>query len=197
MPAWYAAFMHPLLRLIKAWLPFAFIVTAFCGLVYGTVQQSYRQSANDPQIQMAEDAAAALGGNGSSTQSLPLSGTVDIGQSLSPYMVFYNDAGAPTGGNGLLDGQFPRLPAGIFDYVRAAGETRVTWQPEADIRQAIVVTRVDGAQPGFVMAGRSLREVEIREDKLGLMVCAAWFVTMLGTLALVAAGFWIVRPLEN
>ena len=43
-----------------AWLPFAIIIVIFSGLVYAIVQQNYRQSANDPQIQIAEDLATAI-----------------------------------------------------------------------------------------------------------------------------------------
>ncbi len=175
--------MDRMAHIIKTWLPTAFLITAVCGLVYAAVQQSYRQSANDPQIQMAEDAATAVSGN-AQTQSLLLTGTVDIGQSLSPYMVFYNASGTPTGGNGLLNGHFPLLPSGIFDYVRTAGETRVTWQPEPGVRSAIVVVRMNGPQGGFVMAGRSLREVERREGQLEAITFAAWVVTLIGTLFL-------------
>lgn len=168
--------MQSSITVFKRWLPLAFAATMLCGLVYGAVQQSYRQSANDPQIQMAEDAAAAIAGSAT--------GTVDIARSLSPYLVFYSDAGVPSGGNGLLNGRFPSLPQGIFDYVRAVGETRVTWQPEPGVRQAIVVVRIGGSQPGFVMAGRSLREVEVRENELELIVFAAWIVTLVGLLAI-------------
>jgi hypothetical protein len=41
------------------WLPLAVAITILAGLVYATVQQSLRQGANDPQIQLAEDTAAA------------------------------------------------------------------------------------------------------------------------------------------
>ena len=37
-------------------------VTVAFGTLYAAVQQDYRQSANDPQIAMAEDAANALKG---------------------------------------------------------------------------------------------------------------------------------------
>ena len=163
--------------ILVRWLPLAFLATTLSALVYAVVQQSFRQSANDPQIQMAEDA-------GAHAQSLVLTGTVDIRHSLSPYLVFYNDAGIPTGGNGILNGKFPSLPQGVFDYTRVAGEDRVTWQSEADVRSAIVVVRINGAQPGFVMAGRSLREVEWREDWLALEVGVAWIVLLIGTLLL-------------
>jgi hypothetical protein len=185
--------MTTFVRILKAWFPAAFLATALAGLVYVAVQQSYRQSANDPQVQMAEDAALTIQ-DGAKTQSLNLSGTVSIEKSLSPYLVFYNDSGTPTGGNGLLHGQFPTLPQGVFDHARAWGENRVTWQPEPDVRSAIVVAYISGPQPGFVMAGRSLREVEYREDRLELLVDIGWIAALLGTLALQAFAMLFKRP---
>lgn len=182
---WYAIPMNPFIRTVKAWLPLPFLATVLCGLVYVGVQQAYRQSANDPQIQMAEDAAAAVSG-GTQAQSFVPAGTVDIGASLSPYVVFYDDAGNPTGGNGLLEGRYPSLPSGVFDYTRAMGEDRVTWQSPQGIRSAIVVVRTHdaGARQGFVMAGRSLREVERREAQIELFAFAAWITALVGTLIL-------------
>ena len=34
------------------WLPLAVIIVIFSGLVYGVVQQNYRQGANDPLLQI-------------------------------------------------------------------------------------------------------------------------------------------------
>jgi hypothetical protein len=45
---------------LKFWLPLAAAVTMLSGLVYIAVQQNMRIGANDPQIQLAEDAARAL-----------------------------------------------------------------------------------------------------------------------------------------
>lgn len=184
---------HFLGRTVRAWFPFAFVVTALSLLIALTVQQSYRQSANDPQVEMAEDAAAALAG-GANLQSLALSGTIDLSHSLSPFLVFYNEDGTPTGGNGLLEGKYPVLPQGIFAFVRAYGEDRVTWQPTPDLRYAIVITRTtdaSGTPDGFVMAGRSLREVEDREDRLSSMVAVAWISILLG--AFLIAAFFELR----
>jgi hypothetical protein len=50
---------------------------------------------------------------------------------------------------------------------------------------AAVVARIQGAQPGFVLAGRSLREVEVREDNAELEAGAAWIVTLGASLAAV------------
>jgi len=46
---------------LKAWVPLAVVATVMAGMVYGVAQQVLRQSANDPQIQLAGDVADALG----------------------------------------------------------------------------------------------------------------------------------------
>ena len=50
------------------------------------------------------------------------------------------------------------------------------------MRSATVISRVGGSRPGFVLAGRSLREVEKRESELTQMVLGAWFVAIIGAL---------------
>src|SRR3954453_21740614 len=45
-----------------AWLPLGAPLVSMTALVYVTVQQSLRSGANDPQIQIAGDLAAQLGG---------------------------------------------------------------------------------------------------------------------------------------
>jgi hypothetical protein len=52
--------MQKIWDILRHWLPLAALTTALCGLVYLAVQQALRQAANDPQIQMAEDAAYIL-----------------------------------------------------------------------------------------------------------------------------------------
>jgi len=182
--------MSIFLKTVRAWLPMAFALTVVSALAYVAVQQSYRQSANDPQIQMAEDAANAVAA-GVAPQSLVPSGTVAIETSLAPYLVFYGQDGTPILGNGLLNGALPKLPAGVFTYTANAGEDRITWQPAPGIREAAIVTRIGGASStaGFVMAGRSLREVEHREDQLELTTDIAWIIALIGTFLLEA---WVL-----
>jgi hypothetical protein len=158
--------MSKLKNILKYWLPLAATTTLLCGLVYLAVQQSLRWGANDPQIQMAEEAAAALSAGGTPESMLPAT-QVEISTSLASFMVVYNDKGEPLASSGLLHGTIPLLPAGVFDYTRQNIEDRVSWQPENGVRIAAVVVAYDGAQPGFVLAGRSLREVEKRESQIG------------------------------
>ncbi len=172
-------------EVILLWLSFAAALTVLCGLIYLAVQQDLRQGANDPQIQMAEDAATALVNGKSPNEIIPASTIVTIGESLAPYLVVFDEAGNPIAGSGRLNGALPTLPPGVFGFTKVYGEDRFTWQPEPYIRQAAIVVHYNGAQSGFVLAGRSLRETEIREARLEIEVGAAWifglFVTLITT----------------
>lgn len=53
----------------RYWIPLSIVMTIVCGLLYLTLQQNIRMSANDPQVQLAEDAASALQ-NGQSAQAV-------------------------------------------------------------------------------------------------------------------------------
>lgn len=176
--------MRRVKNILKQWLPLVVVITAMCGLIYLSVQQALRHGANDPQIQMAEDAADALSRGEPVESVLPVS-QVDLSRSLAPFVIVFNDAGKPVASNGSLNGSIPAFPPGVFDYVRKNGEDRITWQPEPGVRIASVVVGYTGTQPGFVVAGRSLREVEIREDQVQTLAGLAWIVTVLGSLIMV------------
>jgi len=55
--------MKIILFTLKYWLPLAAALTGVFAFIYLTVQQDMRMGLNDPQIQMAEDAAGALASN--------------------------------------------------------------------------------------------------------------------------------------
>ena len=70
-------------------------------------------------------------------------------------------------------------------------ETRITWQPQPGVRQAIVIERMQPAKNGasFVVSGRSLKEVESREAQLTWMVGIGWIAILIATfLATLSAG---------
>jgi hypothetical protein len=163
--------------LLRHFLPFAAVITLIYGAVYIIVQQDYRISANDPQIQLAEDAAAMLT-QGQSFQAVVPAAPVDIANSLAPYLVVFDDSGKAVASSGQLHGQMPSMPEGVFNSTRQSGENRVTWQPEPGVRSATVVVHYQGTRAGFVMAGRSLREVENQIDMLGIMTVVAWIGTL-------------------
>jgi hypothetical protein len=170
--------MQTTIRIIMKWLPLAIIVAGLCGLVYLTVQQSLRMAANDPQIQMAEDAANILNGGASADSVIPAT-KVELANSLAPFIIVFDDFGKVLASSATLHGSVPVYPSGVLDYTRQHGEDRVTWQPENGVRMATVVVRYDN---GFVLAGRSLREVEIRESNIekisGIAMLFIWAVTL-------------------
>ena len=176
------------------WIPIAIVATILCGLVLGAVQQDLRQTANDPQIQLAEDAAVAIR-NGQDPQSVVPAGKVDISQSLAPYVIVFDATGRPLATSAKLGDEIPRPPAGVFDYVKQHGEDRFSWQPRAGVRSAAVVVPIGDPSSGYVLAGRSLREIENREDQLNLMVGLAW-IASLGT-SLLAVTVLAAIPVEQ
>jgi hypothetical protein len=108
-------------NILKQWLPLAAVTVALCGLVYLAVQQSYRMGANDPQIQLSEDGAAALA-QGTSPEMVAPPTKIDIASSLAPFVVVFDDSGKVLASSGLLHGQNLPLPAGVLDYTRAHAE---------------------------------------------------------------------------
>ena len=177
--------MHKLQNILRQWLPLALVIVAMGGMVYIEAQQAYRMNANDPQIQMAEDGAAALAQETALDVVAPPA-KIDVASSLAPFVMVFDDAGNVLASSGLLNGQNPPLPPGVLDFTRSHGEDRVTWTPEAGVRIAAVVVRAEGSKPGFVLAGRSLREAEKRVDQTTLRVTAALLATLFASLIMVA-----------
>lgn len=176
--------MNKLKRIFKIWLPFAVTVTAFCALTYAAIQQSYRQNADDPQIQMAADAADALAGGTSIEAIVPVS-RVSVAKSLAPFFVVYDGSANIIASSVMLDGQTPELPGGVLDSAKQSGENRVTWQPKEGVRIAAVIVPYED---GYVLAGRNLREVELREAQLTTFTGITWVLAMLATLAVITFG---------
>lgn len=165
------------LNILKIWIPLAIVATLLCGLVYLAVQQDIRIGANDPQIQIAEDVARQLSTGQNPLDFIPPI-KVDISQSLANYIVIFDSKGKVIGSSAQLDGKDPVIPQGVFTSTKNLGETRFTWQPKAGVRSAVVVDYYKGLNSGYVLVGRSLKEIEKREDNLGLIVFIAWLVTL-------------------
>ena len=177
------------MRVFKFWIPLAIAITFLCGLVYVVVQQNYRQSANDPQIQMAQDSVSDLV-SGQEPQSVIPKKQIDMAKSLAPYIIVFSSDREPIASSVKLANRIPKPPVGVFDFVETYGQEWFTWEPQRGVRSAVVLKKYPD---GFVLAGRSLREVEKRENKLTLFVFLAW-VGSLGT-TFVAIGVLVL--LEN
>ena len=179
--------MKVLTKILKRWIPLAVTLTLICGIVYITVQQDYRLSANDPQTQMVVDAVNSLN-KGIDPKSLVTGPQLDLALSLSPYLMIYDASGNPIASGVLLNGNLPYLPFGVLAYVRQKGEDVISWQPQDGIRQALVIRKTNGNNLYFVAAGRSLKKTEERIAMLGKQVTFGWIFS-LGILLVVSLGF--------
>lgn len=179
--------MAVLKSVVRRWLPLATVTTLLCGLVYGVAQQGWRQAANEPQAGLALDAADRLGRGDEVAAVLPAP-PIDVGRSLSPFLIVYGEDQRPIASSGLLHGATPTLPDGVLDTARVRGENRLTWQPEPGVRLAAVVAPVQGEQTGYVLAARSLRDVERHIDEVGFMTGLAWLAALGASLALIVLG---------
>jgi hypothetical protein len=159
-------------RALAFFLPAAVVLTVACGLIFVGLQQTERMGANDPQQQLAEDAARALDG-GAAPTTLVSGSKIDIAVSLAPFVAIYDPSGAILATDGTLDGAAPRPPTGVLDTARSAGIDKVTWQPRVGVRTAVVAVPWRG---GTVLAGRSLRIVEERVGQLQVLAAVAWLV---------------------
>ncbi len=175
------------------WYVLLIISSGMCLLVYAAVQQNYRQSANDPQVQLAQSAASLLSSGRALNQIVPAE-QIDMATSLVPYIMVFGSDGSVLASSATLNGTVPTPPRGVFSSTEArGGEDRFTWQPQRGVRSAAVVVRArvaDGTR--YVLVGRSLREVESRISSLGLIVFAAW-CCMMALLCSVAYSGRLVR----
>ena len=187
--------MRALPKALLRWLPLGLAITMVCGIVYILVQQTYRQNVNDQQVMVARDIAAGLEA-GKRPDELVSRETVDPSKSLAPFVIVFDGDGRVVVSTVELAGKTPEPPRGVLDAAKASGENRVTWQPRADARIASVVVPVKGGAQGYVLAGRSLREVEERVSTLTLSMGVGWAATMIATLLASLAAARIERPGE-
>jgi hypothetical protein len=166
------------------------ILTVVALMCYTVSQQVLRQGANYPQVQMAQDAAARLGAD----PSADVTGAkerVDLAQSLAPFLIVYDANGKAVASSGVLDGETPTPRPGTFTFAASHGENRVTWAPRRGVRVAAVLVPIKGGA-GYVLAGRSLAEVETSEMNILHLVEFAWIVLVAMLLIGTAFVMWCV-----
>lgn len=166
------------MNFLRRFLPLSLLATSLCGIIFVTGQQMLRISANDPQIQMAEDIAQQLSTANDTFQITTLP-RINIGASLAPFVIIFDANGKILSSSGELDGKMPLLPDGVLAYTKEHDENRFTWQPKAGVRIASVVKHFSGRTTGYVLSGRSLREVEKQVDSLEKYVLVGWLGTQI------------------
>jgi len=148
------------------------IITIIIGLIYCAVQQNYRSSANDPQVQIARE----LQGNLQKGNPLPFGDSVEMETSLSVFQQTYDKNANPLLSTGYLNGKVPRLPKGVFEYAKTNGEHWITWQPQENVRMATGIVRVNVGPVAYLVVGRSLNDVEKRIASMTKMIFMGWIL---------------------
>jgi len=174
-------------------LPAAVAVSVAAGAGYGVGQNLLRSGGNEPQFQIAQDAAAELtaGADPAAVASGP---QVDLATSLAVEVTVLDDDGAVLASTGRLDGAPVRPPSGALDAARTHEPNVVTWQPRHDVRLAAVIAAYGSPRTGTVVVARSLRVVEEQESRLLALVALGWVGGLVATGVASVAGAWLLAP---
>jgi hypothetical protein len=172
-------------KVLRCWLAMAAVWSGAMAANVLLQHQVLRNEGNDPQVQLAEDAGRALSGGVDPKALLPTAPPVAIEHSLAPWLTIYDAAGQPLASSGALHGAAPKMPGDLLQVALQGGGLRRTWQPEPEVRQALVIVPVRVGAAGFVVAGRSLREVEQRKLAVLHLALLGWGIGLAG-LALLA-----------
>jgi hypothetical protein len=165
-------------RAVALWLPAAVTATVLAGTGYGLAQHVLRSGANDPQIQVAHDAAGRLA-SGAAPSDVAAGPLVDLASSPDVTVGVFDAQGEALASTARLDNGVPRPPLGALSTARSNGQDVVTWQPRPGVRQAAVIVPFAGARgDGFVVAARSLRPVEQREDDALAIAVLGWLLAL-------------------
>src|SRR6185437_9481214 len=125
------------------------VIVLVAGCTYVVLQQRTRQAMNYPQVQIAEDGAARLNAGGVPADLVSRSQPpIDIKTSLDTWVAVFDQKGTPLESSAKLGSEPLQLPKGLFDAstwskaktidAPTGKETRITWQPEPGVRQALV-----------------------------------------------------------
>src|SRR5260370_5996296 len=89
------------------------LTTFIAGTGYLISHQVLRMSANDPQIQLAEDAASRMTEGENAPAVLP-ERRADIASSLPPFLIVYDHSGPPFPPSASLSDSIPAPPPPLF-----------------------------------------------------------------------------------
>jgi hypothetical protein len=177
-------------KIITLWVPLSFIATILFGALYAVSEHITRQNANDPQIRVAEDIVRALE-SGESPKKLAPNVVVPLETSLATFLTIYSNAREPIASTGTYNGTVLTPPQGVFDYTDEYTVNRVTWEPRSGSRFAIVVYKYIGKDSGYVLVGRSLREIEHRQVQLAPLIIGAWLIAVVGIYCILILLAWL------
>ncbi len=163
------------------------VITIIFGTIEVVAQQNIRMDANDPQIQLAQDAAVALDSGQTPASLTP--GHVDMANSLAPFVIIYDTQGRVVSGSGTIHGVVPAPPIGVLRAAHGQDYNFVSWEPTG--RKSLRIASVEtSTSKYYVLSGRNLREVEAREQQTMLYVLFGWVVAAV----VILATAYLARP---
>lgn len=163
------------------------LLTGIFGTVYAMAQQNTRASANtEPAAVAAREVQLLTAGSGTlAGQRLEL--TTDTG----PFVIVYGADNTPVGGTVVRDGALPMVPVGVLATARLKGQDKVTWQPAAGLRFALVAWALTDGR--VVVGGQSLTPFEDRDTQTMALIGLGW----LTSIACLAGGWILTRFLDT
>jgi hypothetical protein len=174
--------MKKILNILLIWLPFAILATILSGLVFGINHQNMRSIANDPQIQFTEDASNILKDGVNPQSIVNVTNPIDLSKSIGTFVIVFDEDMKVLASSGKLNNETPAPPKGSFEFAKQNGQNRFTWAPQKNVRIAAVMTHFSGQQSGYILAGRSLREVENRSKNMLVITVGALAIALITTL---------------
>ncbi|MDQ0801385.1 hypothetical protein [Arthrobacter sp. SLBN-112] len=143
----------------------AIVTTLIFGSVYVSFQQIGRHTAN---MAPAAAAAAQLQHMGSDVTAGP---RLELTPDSGIFLIVYDEGNVPISTTVTLHGTVPSVPDGVLQTARSLGTDTVTWQPEPNLRMAIVAKEAAGK---VVVAGQSLAPFEASDRMTLTFLALGW-----------------------
>lgn len=171
--------MNNFSQILKSWSPLGLTITLIFLVIYLVMTQSYRHNSYDPQIQVVNDYVNNLE-DGKKIDPAKITSKVNIKTSLSSFVMFFDKDQKTLASTAKIGGATPTLPKELLQDAKKKGEVRVIWEPEKGIKTATVVRYYQAKDnSGYVVTGRSLKEVENRISNLNYLITIGFIVTII------------------
>jgi hypothetical protein len=154
------------------------LATLAAAVTYLVAQHVGRRAADDIPRALVSQVVGNLS-RPAAAADLAVPGPANALSSQStPFVIVYDPAHAVVRSSIRLD-ETPGVPGGVLDEAAMRGETRVTWQPRAGVREAVVAQPwVGPTGSGVVVAGLGLGPTEDRAGAVLRLVLAGWAVAV-------------------
>lgn len=144
----------------------AVLLSVGAVVAYGVGQQAARTTIDDSPRAALEQSRVLLTA-GAPPGAAAAGPAVGLAPGNPTFVIVYDGEHRVLASSAALSGSVPDVPPGVLDVAAVRGEDRVTWQPAAGIREAVVAAPGRSAvSHGVVVAGTSLTATENRTGVL-------------------------------